>query len=334
MRSLFSFLSLMTLIIQACQPKVGDEVMRINRGKAQGTTYNIQYITTQGTDYQREIDSIFAFVDQEMSTYLPTSTISRLNAGEATPIERHFFNVLTLSDKIYQMTGGLFDVTVYPLVQLWKIEDPNFTGAIDSSKVDSVLNFIGFSKIAYDSTSVKLPAGIKLDLNAIAQGYTVDIIAEFLESKGISNYMVEVGGEVRCKGKNINDKIWLIGIEKPVDDPNNQKFQIIIKLKDKSLATSGSYRKYRTMPDGSRLSHTINPKTGYPTNHNLLSVSVIADDCATADGLATALLVMGLQEAKQFAAKHPEYDYFFIYFDRYKGYQTWSTEGFSKFVEQ
>ncbi|GCD78729.1 FAD:protein FMN transferase [Thermaurantimonas aggregans] len=334
MKSLFKLIFLLTFMIQACQPKVGEEVMRINRGKAQGTTYNIQYITIQGTDYQREIDSIFAFVDQEMSTYVPSSTISRLNAGEVTPIETHFYNVLKLSDKIYQMTDGLFDITVYPLVQLWKIEDPNFTGAIDSSKVDSVLNFIGFSKIAYDSTSVKLPAGMKLDLNAIAQGYTVDVIAEFLESKGIQNYMVEVGGEVRCKGKNINNKIWLIGIEKPVDDPNNQKFQTVIKLKDKSLATSGSYRKYRTLPNGSRLSHTINPKTGYPTNHNLLSVSVMADDCATADGLATALLVMGLQEAKQFASKHPEFEYLFIYFDRYKGYETWRSEGFSKYVER
>ncbi|MFN4299397.1 MAG: FAD:protein FMN transferase [Thermaurantimonas sp.] len=334
MKSLFKLIFLLTFMIQACQPKVGEEVMRINRGKAQGTTYNIQYITIQGTDYQREIDSIFAFVDQEMSTYVPSSTISRLNAGEVTPIETHFYNVLKLSDKIYQMTDGLFDITVYPLVQLWKIEDPNFTGAIDSSKVDSVLNFIGFSKIAYDSTSVKLPAGMKLDLNAIAQGYTVDVIAEFLESKGIQNYMVEVGGEVRCKGKNINNKIWLIGIEKPVDDPNNQKFQTVVKLKDKSLATSGSYRKYRTLPNGSRLSHTINPKTGYPTNHNLLSVSVMADDCATADGLATALLVMGLQEAKQFAFKHPEFEYLFIYFDRYKGYETWRSEGFSKYVER
>lgn len=332
MKYFYSSIAFLLVLIQACQPHESDEVMRINRGRAQGTTYNIQYITTKGTDFQRDIDSIFAFVDQEMSTYVPTSTISRLNAGEAATIEKHFYTVLKLSEKIYQMTDGLFDVTVYPLVQLWKIEDPNYSGAIDSSKIDSVLAHVGFSKIRFDSATVKLPPGMKLDLNAIAQGYTVDIISDYLESKGITNYMVEVGGEVRCKGKNINDKIWLIGIEKPVDDPNNQRFQTVIRLKDKSLATSGSYRKYRTMPDGSRLSHAINPKTGYPTNHHLLSVSVIADDCATADGLATALLVMGLQEAKQFAAKHPEFDYFFIYFDRYKGYQTWSSDGFSQYT--
>lgn len=320
------------VFVSGCAPGSSEEVQRINRGRAQGTTYNIQYIVAQGTDYQSQIDSIFAYVDREMSTYVPTSTISKINAGTAVPIDAHFYTVLKRSREIFEITNGLFDVTVYPLVQLWKVEDPNYSGVIDSVKVDSVLSYIGFQKISFDSVSVSLPRGMRLDLNAIAQGYTVDIIAKFLESKGIDNYMVEVGGEIRCKGKNIDDKIWLIGIEKPTDDASNEKFQTVIKLKDKALATSGSYRKFRTLPDGSRLSHTINPITGYPSDHNLLSVSVISDDCITADGLATALLVMGLQEAKSFATRHPENEYFFIYFDKYKGYQTWNSPGFSNYV--
>ncbi|MFN3950877.1 MAG: FAD:protein FMN transferase [Thermaurantimonas sp.] len=320
-------------LIIGCNPKDNGEVQRINRGRAQGSTYNIQYVTTKGTDYQQKIDSIFAYVDQEMSTYLPFSTISKLNNGIPTPIDNHFYKVLSVARDIYQITDGLFDVTVYPLVQLWRIEDPNFSIGIDSSKVDSVLAYIGFEKISFDSSSVKLPNGMKLDFNAIAQGYTVDIIAEYLEGQGITNYMVEVGGEVRCKGKNIDEKVWLIGIEKPNNEESTERFQTIVKLKDKSLATSGSYRKYRSLPDGTRLSHTIHPKTGYPTDHNLLSVSVISDECITADALATALLVMGLKDAKEFAAKHPDNEYFFIYYDKYKGYQTWSSDGFSKYLK-
>ncbi len=327
-------LLLVTFLVTGCTGIDNDEIQRINRGRAQGSTYNIQYVTTKGTDYQQQIDSIFAYIDQEMSTYLPLSTISKLNNEIPTPIDNHFYKVLSVARDIYQLTDGLFDVTVYPLVQLWRIEDPDYSGTIDSAKVDSILAYIGFEKISFDSSSVKLPIGMKLDFNAIAQGYTVDIIAEFLEDKGITNYMVEVGGEVRCKGKNIDEKIWLIGIEKPNSEESTERFQTIVQLKDKSLATSGSYRKYRSLPDGRRLSHTIHPKTGYPTDHNLLSVSVISDECITADALATALLVMGLKDAKEFAAKHPANEYFFIYYDRYKGYQTWSSDGFSKYLKQ
>lgn len=333
MKKALIFYSLIWIAI-GCSESDTEEVQRINRGRAQGSTYNIQYITTKGTDYQPQIDSIFAYVDQEMSTYLPFSTISKLNNGLPSPIDKHFYKVLSEAKHIYNLTDGLFDVTVYPLVQLWKIEDPDFSGIIDSVKVDSTLVYVGFEKITFDSTHVKMPVGMKLDFNAIAQGYTVDLIAKFLEDNGILNYMVEVGGEVRCKGKNINEKVWLIGIEKPNTDGSNEKFQAIIELKDKSLATSGSYRKYRSLPDGTRLSHTIHPKTGYPTNHNLLSVSVISDQCITADALATALLVMGLKDAQEFASRHKKNDYFFIYFDKYKGYQTWSSAGFAKYLKQ
>lgn len=319
--------------LSGCSPSDSQKVQRINRGQAQGTTYNIQYITTKGTDLQSSIDSIFRYVDQEMSTYIPTSTISKLNMGISTEIDEHFYKVLSEARRIYLLTDGIFDVTVYPLVQLWKIEDPSYSGNIDSTKVDSVLKYTGFEKVKFDSSSVALPQGMKLDFNAIAQGYTVDIIANFLENKGIYNYMVEVGGEVRCRGKNIDEKIWLIGIEKPYNEDGINKFQTIVHLKDKSLATSGSYRKYRMLEDGTRLSHAINPKTGYPANHNLLSVSVISDQCITADALATALLVMGLKEAKDFSSRHPEHDYYFIYYDKYKGYQTWYSAGFSKYIK-
>lgn len=329
----YNFLSFpIVVLLLACNSNSNDLVQRINRGNAQGTTYNIQYQVKTGTDYQINIDSIFRFVDSEMSTYIPNSTISKLNKGENAPISEHFFKVLKKSEEVYELTGGFFDVTVFPLVNFWKIENKDENVILDSSKVDSVLHITGFKKVVFTENSVSLPKGMSLDLNAIAQGYTVDLIAEFLESKGVENYMVEVGGEVRAKGKTINENIWKIGIEKPTERTDQTAFQTVIVLKDKSLATSGSYRKYKTMPDGSRLSHVINPITGYPANHNLLSVSVVADDCMTADALATALLVMGLEGAKQFAKAHPEWDYYFIYFDKYKGYNTWSSDGFKEMM--
>ena len=204
------------------------------------------------------------------------------------------------------------------------------------SKVDSVLQFVGCDKIKYnDSIIIKNDSRTMLYMNGIAQGYSVDVVAEFLEKKGITNYLVEIGGEVKTKGFNKQGKEWKIGIDKPFDNNNlpGENLQAIIKLSNKSLATSGNYRKFYEK-DGIKYSHTIDPKTGYSVNHSLLSATVIADDCITADALATAFMVMGLDKAFELVAKLPNIEAYFVYSDENGDYQVKMTPSMKESIKE
>ena len=320
-------------LFAACNQEESPYKQRYNRGLAQGSTYNIQYVVEGDVDYQTQIDSILKFVDNSMSTYVPSSLISRINRGEQVEVDEHFMAVLKKSFEVHEATGGLFDITIYPLMKLWGFGE-NRKMSVDSAEVDSVLQLIGMDKIELDNYSVKLAEGTQIDFNAIAQGYTVDMVAEFLESKNIEHYLVEIGGEVRCKGKTIDEKTWLIGIEKPEAERNEDKLQTAVYLENASLATSGSYRKYIEI-EGSNLkySHALNPITGYPTHDALLSVSVVTPNCMEADAYATALLVMGLKKSQEFLAQNPKIQAYLIYHDEFKGYQIWHTPGFDEMLK-
>jgi thiamine biosynthesis lipoprotein len=206
---------------------------------------------------------------------------------------------------IAQATDGALDITIGPLVHLWKIGSDDDRPPPDSTTIDSILSFTGFDLVEIENGRLlKKDPRIQLDFNAIAQGYTVDLICRFLEGKSIADYLVEVGGEVKVKGVNSRNRHWQIGIDKPLDHQEDQReLQTSISLHNQSMATSGSYRKYKEK-DGKKYSHVIDPKTGFPANHSLLSVSVIAEDCSTADGYATAFLVMGLEKTMPYAIKH------------------------------
>lgn len=268
-------------------------------GRAQGTTFRIVYADSASRDFSVSVDSIFRVIDRSMSLWDSSSLISLLNANDpAVRADAHFTKVFHRAWEISDQTDGQFDCTVGPLVKAWGFSYKKNLPPPDSAQVDSLLRLVGYQKVQLEDG--KLSKGnpqIQIDFNAIAQGYTVDVLADFLEAGGVNNYLVEVGGEVRAEGRNERGEIWRIGIDKPVNDSEaGRPLQAVVALDGKSLATSGSYRKF-VERHGQRFSHAIDPHTGFPITHTLLSVSVLAPDCMTADAYATAFLVMGLEKA-------------------------------------
>jgi FAD:protein FMN transferase len=287
-------------------------------GAAQGTSYNITYLAGAYSNYRQSFDSIFKQIDLSLSTYVPGSIISRVNRNDTTVlIDDHFSKVFYRSVEVSENTKGMFDVTVAPLVNAYGF-GPAKKGPVDKKQVDSLLNYIGYKKVRLeDKKLIKESPHVMLDFNAIAQGYTVDVLASVLESKGIHNYLIELGGEIRAKGKKLDGSPWTIGIEQPEESPvDGISMNTKISLQDKALATSGNYKKYY-VEQGNKYTHIINPITGLPAKSNLLSATVIAADCMTADAYATAFMVMGLDKSKQFLSDHTDLglEFFFIYDD-------------------
>lgn len=278
-------------------------------GFAQGTTYNIVYSDSLNRNFKPEIDSILQNIDLSLSTYVSASLISRFNEYKDTTlfeIDRMFYDNLFLSKQVNKITEGAFDPTVLPLYKYFKFESNDSLG-IDPLKVDSIKQNIGINNVELISRDNKFfvkktNLNLVLDFNAIAQGYSVDIIADFLKSKLVCNYMIELGGEVLAKGNNPNQKLWRIGIERPTYNKENEA-QKIVELNNEALATSGSYRKYKQIGN-KKYSHAIDPITGYPVSHNLLSVSVISNTCAEADAYATAFLVLGKEKSLEIIKKN------------------------------
>lgn len=328
-------LSLLGLMLLAACNNSALDVEMANTGYAQGTTYQIKYIAKEGVDYQKSIDSLFSVVDFSMSTYNPNSLISKinLNPDSLVQVDALFSEVLNASLKVAKVSNGQFDPTVGPLVELWGF-GLSERDRVDSAQVDSVKRYIGYGEVYRNIDSLRMPKGYRIDFNAIAQGYTVDLIAKFLESHGLEQYMVEVGGEVKAKGQNINDKTWTIGIDKPTEEIDSEKrFQTIISLENKSLATSGNYRKFWTDEEtGMRYSHTINPQTGYPANNRLLSVSIITDECMYADAYATACMVMGTQKAISFINQNELLEGYLVYTNDEGEWEVYTTEGFEAYM--
>ena len=306
-------------------------------GFAQGTTFSIIYNDEQLRDFSFEIDSILKSFDAELSLYVDSSDISKFNNGNA-----HFYlsnksnyikNCFQKSKEVYSLTNGAFNPAIFPLVNYWGFYDNSKKNdSIKQTVIDSLLNIISFNDSSFclvnDTVSkedevfqiapffYKMNPKSKLDFNAIAQGFSVDVIAEFLVEMGLNNYMVEIGGEVRVSGFNPDGDLWKIGIDKPVENssPGENDFQFIVELKNVSLATSGSYRKFYEK-NGIKYSHTINPSSGYPVDHSLLSVTVIAKQAAYADAFATSFMVMGVEQSLAFILKHPELELaaYFVY---------------------
>ena len=274
-------------------------------GTAQGTTYHITYRSSEGLNYKREIDSVLSHLDTSLSTYISESIISRINRNDTgIKTDEDFTKVFKKSTEVSSRTAGAFDVTVAPLINAYGF-GPEKKIMVDSNVIDSLLHFVGYKQVKLEGKRViKSRPEIKLDFNAIAQGYSVDVLCDFLESKQINHYVVELGGEVRARGRNEKDEYWKVGIDQPKEQSSNEnELQAIVSLKNKSLATSGNYKK-SYVQNGKRFAHIIDPHTGYPAKHNLLSATVVAPDCMTADAYATAFMVMGIEKTKQFLAKN------------------------------
>ena len=304
---------------------------RTDEGFVFGTVYKITYQSED--NLKEEIETELKKVDNSLSPFNPNSVITRVNHNEKTEVDSFFVHVFHLSKKISDETHGAFDITVAPLVNAWGFGFKKSTG-VDSLIVDSLRQMIGYQKIDLQNNRImKKDPRIMLDCSAIAKGFGVDAVARLLERKGIKNYMVDIGGEVVVKGKNPSKGLWRIGINKPIDDSLavNQDLQTILEITDLGLATSGNYRNYY-YKDGKKYAHTIDPRTGYPVQHNILSSTVIAKDCMTADALATAFMVMGLEEAEAFCKADTTIDAYFIYSGENGEFKTYYTEGMKKYI--
>ncbi len=274
------------------------------------------------------MDSLFEVVNQSLSTYIEDSDISKLNRNEITSIDNHFETVFKASKVIYRQTEGAFDPTIGNVVNAWNFGAETNKFITDSTTIDSLMRFVGLNKVGLIKNNIKKPTETYLEFNAIAKGYGIDVIGDFLESKAIKNYLVDIGGDLRVMGTNLESrKGWTVGI----DDPNfdgTQSYSKVIIVKDEAMATSGTYRKFKVDENGNRYAHIINTKTGYPTKTNILSVSVIAPDCMTADGYATAFQAMGIESATRFLESYQELKAYFIFEDENKTLQTLSLNGF------
>jgi thiamine biosynthesis lipoprotein len=321
-------------------------------GNTQGTTYAI-IINDQIEIERDEIETLLENFDLALSSYIPNSILTQLNESAPGAFsyqdEYGYFNrCYLLSQEVYKSTHGAFDPTVYPLVDGWGFMK-DLENVPDSVTVDSLRSLIGFTNgyhftfvneaLAEDTLPkneiIKNTPAAKLDFNAVAQGLSVDVLAEFIEEKGGNNYFVEIGGEIRVKGKNRSGEKWRIGIDKPIEnsDSENRELQEIVQIGDKSIATSGSYRKFYEK-NGIKYSHTLNPKTGYPVKHSLLSATVVADNCGLADAMATALMVMGPVKGIEFVKSNPDLALdVYLVFNNDKGrIETYYTPGFKEMI--
>jgi FAD:protein FMN transferase len=331
-KSVSSF-CLFIFICVSCTNKKELKLYKIS-GAAQGTYYAITYCSDNNENLQPAVDSLFREFDRSVSAYLPNSLLSRVNNNDTTArADKIFETVFNKSMEVSASTEGAFDVTVGPLVNAWGFGFSK-KAKVDQALVDSLLPLVGYHKVKLvNGRLIKSDPRIKVDFDGLAQGYTSDWLGQYFESKGIHNYLIDVGGEVLGRGTKPDGQIWSVAIEMPSKNAGDErKIQAVLSLKDKAISTSGSYRKYYE-ENGIRYSHTIDPANGYPVKHNLLSVSVLTNDCITADAYATAFMVMGLEKSKSFLVKHPEIEAYFISDDHKGGFAVFYTQGFSQLLK-
>ena len=327
----------------ACQ-QVSKENVYYIRGEAQGTTYGITYIAHRPVE-KTAVDSILKVIDLSMSTYIDNSLISKINKGERLPIDSHFEKVLSASMDIYSESEGVFDPSIGQLINAWGFGKKENHTPPTQKQIDSLLALTGMDKVHVATTPEgtfveKDNPNIQLNFNAIAQGYTSDVIADYFLSKQITNFIVEVGGELVIHGRNtLKGKSWTIGIDNPLQKPDeDREIVATVELTDCGLATSGNYRKLWTDSlTGQKYVHTINPKTGRPQPSNLLSATVVAPSAMLADGYATTLMALGgVEPAKAFLKAHKELRAVLLYSDEaHKGQiQKYVTENFKVEFEE
>ena len=306
-----------------------------HEGFTQGTFYQIKYeIPTKGVNHEKEIVQLLHDFSASLSIYQPASLISRINQNDTTAVADNYFRtVFNKAAEVNKASEGVFDITVAPLVNLWGFGFTSDQPELNPEKIDSLLQFVGMDKVRIVGDKVvKDHPGVMLDVNAIAKGYSVDVIANFLKTKGCRNYLVNIGGEIVAQGVNNSGNVWNIEIEKPVDNATYGEYkQAFVRLNNRAMATSGNNRRFFEI-DGVKYAHTIDVKTGYPVRHNLLSASIVADDCITADAWATACLASGLEKSIQLLRQHPELEALLVYSDENGDFKVYKTEGMNAII--
>lgn len=304
-------------------------------GLTQGTSYTIIYQGMKNSVLKSDIDSVLADFDMSLSTYNKNSVISRINSGETDVVtDKYFKDMFEEAKKINKISKGAFDITVAPLVNAWGFGFTEIEEKPDSALIDSLLKYVGMSNISLKNGIIKKKyKQVMLDGSAIAQGQSVDIISVFLEKKGINDYLVEIGGELKAKGKKFG-RNWIIGVDKPVEGlDKGEDIQVKIELDNKALATSGNYRQFY-VEDGKKYSHSINPKTGYPASQNILSATIITDKCISADAYATACMVLGLDKSIEMINNIEGLDAYLIYSDEKAEMKVYFTEGIKNIITE
>ncbi len=305
------------------------------QGAAEGTSYNVIFEAENGYGLQDEVDAMLSDFERSLSVYDLNSIISRVNRNEDVEVDDYFEIVFSRAKSISDKTGGLFDISAEPLFKEWGFSFKK--GVVPNpSKIEELLAYTGMNKAWLNGSKLeKSHPNLQLNVNAIAKGYSADIVANLLDSKSIESYLVEIGGEIRTKGISPRGGTWIIGVDRPVDTNliPGQDVQVVLALTNKALATSGNYRQFY-LKDGKKISHTINPQTGYPVSHTLLSVTVIADDAMSADAYATAFLVAGIDGALDLLDVIDEpVDVLFIC-DENGEFKVHYTEGFEEYIVQ
>jgi len=346
MRKFLLYLSI--IFIFSCQSESTDSPTHYYRivGETMGTTYHMTYNDSLGRNFKEEVDSILVAINQGVSTYIEDSDISLFNFNKETNLTfsgddvapSHFIHVHKAAQRIYEKTEGYFDPTVMPLVNYWGFgyQEKKAVTKVDSIKVDSLQQLVGLGKIktkcdgniiGHSCKLTKNNPNIQLDFSAIAKGYAVDVIDDFFDAKGLENYLVEIGGELSAKGKNLKGNLWSTAINTPKISAGLNEYEAIVLMDNKAIASSGNYRNFYEV-NGEWYGHEINPKTGFPEKSNLLSVSILADDCMSADAYATAMMVMGLEKSKALVERLKSIDAFFIFANEEGELETFYTDGF------
>ena len=302
------------------------------QGLAQGSYYAITYFDELNRDFQHDIDSIFHAVDMSVNLWVDSSVISKVNRNEEVTLDSIFIDNFRIAQKAARLSDGYFDPTISPIVAAWGFSYKS-GDSLTPQLIDSLRSLVDYRKIRIENGMVvKENPNMKLDFNAIAQGYTSDLIAAFLESQGIKNYLVDTGGEIMARGIKPNGQPWIVGIEKPAENwDSEQVVQTRITLRDKGLVTSGSTRKY-VERNGRRYSHCIDPKTGYPVEHNVLSATVMAENSVWADALASICMVMGIEKSLPLIESMDGVEAYYIFVNEQNELETFATEGFQNLI--
>lgn len=333
------------LLLSGCGEKGKSELKKFTLdGRVQGTYYHIVYYhlddkeaarakLPNSNDIKRGIDSIFKAIDETLSLWNPNSIVSKVNANEQVMLNDIFIDNFQSAQEFSRLTDGCFDITIAPIVKAQGFANEQRTKT-DKQQIDSLMQYVGYDKVKIENNTIKkLYPQTQLDFNAIAQGYTSDKVSQYLTKNNICSHIVDVGGEVYASNRKPDGQQWRVAIEQPSETPNAQReYNSFIKIENQSIVTSGNYRKF-FVENGIKYTHTIDPKTGQNAKHSLLSVSVVAKTATTADALATAFMVMGMEKAEAFIAKHPEYQAIFIYCDTDGKTKTKATKGLQDQIE-
>ena len=298
------------------------------QGLAQGSYYAVTYYDEQNRNFQHEIDSIFHAVDMSVNLWVDSSIISKINRNEEVTLDSIFIDNFNIAQKAARLSDGYFDPTISPIVAAWGFSYKS-GDSLTPQLIDSLRQLVDYRNIRIENGKVvKENPAMTLDFNAIAQGYTSDLIARFLESRGVKIFLVDTGGEIMARGEKPDGKPWIVGIEKPAENMDSERIvQTRIALRDKGLVTSGSTRKY-VERNGKRYSHCINPKTGYPVEHQLLSVTVMAENSVWADALASICMVMGKERSLPLIQGMDGVEAYYIFVNDKNELETFATEGF------